>query len=164
MNKHTPTSPIPDDAIEVITETWETGNKQRAVYLVNDKEIAYRYWYESGVIGIEFGLQNGMKHGPYRIWDEDGQIEEESAYYEGKEHGETIQYWNGVRIGSYIMDHGTGLDLWFNSPGVLAEEREFLNGSRHGYERWWHGDNQTIFEESHFWNGIEHGIFRRWNR
>ena len=94
-----------------------------------------------------------------------GKFVKKALMYEGKEHGETRQYdENGVQIGSYIMDHGTGVDLWFQSPGVLSEEREYRDGQRHGYERWWRDDNQTIGEESHFWNGIEHGIFRRWNR
>ena len=61
------------------------------------------------------------------------------------------------------MEHGTGTDLWYCAPGVLSEEREYLNGNRHGYERWWNSDNQTVYEESHFQIDINHGIFRQWN-
>lgn len=157
-------SPIPEDASEVIIETWETSGKQRAVYLIDGQQIGYRYWYPSGALGIECGLQNGIKHGSYRTWHENGQIEEQSTYYEGKEHGVTIQYdWNGVPIGSYTMNYGTGVDLWFCTRGVLSEEREYRDGQRHGYERWWNHDNQTIAQESHFWKGVEHGIVRAWN-
>jgi hypothetical protein len=53
--------------------------------------------------------------------------------------------------------------LWFQAAGVLSEEREYRDGQRHGYERWWCADNQTVGEESHYWHGIEHGIFRQWN-
>jgi antitoxin component YwqK of YwqJK toxin-antitoxin module len=164
MNEQTSISPIPADATEVITETWETGNKKRAVYLIDGKEIGVRLWEPSGTLAMEFGLKDGVMHGPYRTWYENGQVVEESTYYEGKEHGETKQYdENGVQIGSYIMEYGTGMDLWFRSPGVLSEEREYRDGKRHGYERWWQDDNQTIWQEGHFYNDIEHGIFRRWN-
>jgi antitoxin component YwqK of YwqJK toxin-antitoxin module len=164
MNERTSRSPIPDDAIEVVTETWENGDKQRTVYVIDGKEIGFRYWGSSGALLIEFGLKDGIKHGLYRTWDEDGQIVEESTYYEGKEHGEAKQYdENGVQIGSYIMEYGTGTDLWFHTAGVLSEEREYRDGQRHGFERWWSGDNQTIDQESHFWNDIEHGIVRQWN-
>ncbi len=164
MNEHTSQSPIPEDATEIITEAWENGDKQTTVYVIDGKEIGLRYWDPSGTLAMEYGQKDGIKHGPYRTWDENGQIEEEGTYYEGKEHGETKQYdENGVQIGSYIMEYGTGTDLWFYAAGVLSEEREYRDGQRHGYERWWSGDNQTIDQESHFWNDIEHGIFRAWN-
>jgi hypothetical protein len=157
------TSPIPDHAVEVITERYDSGAKQSATYLIDGQEIGCRLWDESGLPEMEYGLRDGLMHGAFRTWDGDGQLLEEATYIEGKEHGEARQYQDGVCIGSYAMDHGTGLDLWYNAPGVLAEERAFRDGERHGFERWWTGDNQTVYEESHFSNGIEHGIFRQWN-
>ncbi|HEX3053450.1 MAG TPA: hypothetical protein VHP83_22510 [Aggregatilineaceae bacterium] len=155
---------IPADAVEVITETQETGEKLKAVYLIDGQEVGVRCWDPSGALTMEFGVKDGAIHGLYRTWYENGQVEQESTYYEGKEHGETKQYdENGVQIGSYMMNYGTGLDLWFEEAGVLSEEREYRDGHRHGYERWWCGDNQTVCAESHFWNDIEHGIFRQWN-
>ena len=92
-----------------------------------------------------------MMHGLFRTWHENGQLQEESTYYQGKEHGETKQYdENGVQIGSYIMDYGTGVDLWFYTAGVLSEERELRDGLRHGYERWWSGDNQYYMARKPF--------------
>src|SRR5258708_3076126 len=157
--------PIPENAVEVITATWETGNKQKAVYVIDSKEIGFRFWSLAGVLTMEGGLRDGVRHGLHRRWHDNGVIWEESTYYEGKEHGESRQYdYDGVQIGSYVMEYGTGVDLWFCSPGVLAEEREYRDGNRHGFERWWRCDNQTVWQESHFWNEIEHGIFRGWNR
>jgi hypothetical protein len=155
-------SVIPDDAEEKVIRHGENGKKEAAVYLVDGKEIGFRVW-DNDIVGMEYQVQNGVLHGYYRTWDSDGQLIEEATYIEGKEHGETVQYQNGVQIGSYIMDHGTGLDLWYNSPNVLAEEREYINGERHGYERWWSGDNQTVYIEEHYQHGIEHGIFRHWS-
>src|ERR1041385_632486 len=130
--------PISDNAQEVITATWETGNKQKAVYLVDGEEIGFRFWYPTGVLGMEWGLRDGIRHGSSRTWHDNGVIWEESTYYEGKEHGETKQFDNeGVQIGSYFMNYGTGVDLWLCSSGVLSEEREYRDGNRHGFERWW---------------------------
>jgi len=157
-------SPIPEDAQEVILETYETGAKHTATYHVAGKEIGVRHWSPSGVLEFEGGLRNGVRHGLCRRWYDNGQLQEVSTYIDGKEHGETRQYnWEGVQIGSYVLDHGTGLDLWYSAPGVLSEERELRDQDRHGFERWWYGDNRRVWEESHFQNGIEHGIFRRWN-
>jgi antitoxin component YwqK of YwqJK toxin-antitoxin module len=164
MSEDRATSPIPDAAVEVITERYDSGAKQRATYLIDGKEIGFRWWEESGALGIEFGLKDSVKHGLYRDWFSDGTLSEDAWYHEGKEHGEHRQFLDGVVIATCTMVHGTGLDLWYNEPGVLAEERAMLDGERHGFERWWTGDNQTIYEESHFYHGTEHGIFRQWNR
>lgn len=155
---------IPDHAVEVVTENWENGLKKRALYYVDGQEIGARYYESTGTLSRERGLQNCVRHGHYRIWHKNGKLCEEGYYHQGKEHGETKQYdHDGQQIGSYTMVHGTGMDLWYCAPGVLSEEREMLDGNRHGYERWWRSDNQTVYEESHFQNGIEHGIFRQWN-
>jgi hypothetical protein len=158
-------SPIPADATEVITETQEDG-RRRAVYLMDGKEIGVRWWNPAGVLEMEFRLKDERMHGLFRTWYDNGQLQHISHYIEGKEHGEAKQYdENGNQIGSYMMDHGTGVDLWYhNHDGSLAEERGYLDGNRHGYERWWNDDNETVSDEGHFLNDIEHGIFRSWNR
>jgi antitoxin component YwqK of YwqJK toxin-antitoxin module len=162
MNADRDNSPIPDNAVEVITERYDSGAKQSATYLIDGKEIGFRWWEESGALGIEFGLKDGVKHGLYRAFDGE-ELLEDAVYVDGKEHGEHRQFHDGVCIATYTMEHGTGLDLWYNEPGVLAEEREYRDGARHGFERWWSHGNQTIRAENHFHNDIEHGIFRQWN-
>lgn len=169
MSEQSYVSPIPDNAIEVIDKVYEDGGRERALYRVGGKDVGFRYWNPSGGLVWEVGLKDGVYHGSFRTWYDTGQVEQESTYIEGKEHGETKQYdAHGIQIGSYVMDHGTGLDLWFCPRGVLSEEREFLNGKRHGYERWWSferlNENQMVGQESHFWHGVEHGILRRWNQ
>lgn len=158
------TNPIPDTAHEVIHETWETGAKKSAFYYLDDQRIGYRSWTAEGRIDMEYGINDGKQHGSFRTWYENGQLCEVSFYEQGKEHGIARQYdETGRLLGSYTMEHGTGIDLWFIAPGVITEERHYQDGVRHGYERWWTGDNQTISQESHFWHGLEHGIFREWN-
>lgn len=157
-------SPIPDDAIEAITETYESGSKKKTSYFVGDQQVGWRYWAESVTMVMEYEMQNGKYHGHYRYWYENGIVEEEGDYIDGLQHGEVKQYdWDGKQIGSSIMNQGTGLDLWYELSGKLSEERQYVDGMRHGYEHWWRDDNQTVWEESHFSKDIQHGIFRRWN-
>ncbi|MCA9458565.1 MAG: hypothetical protein KC587_17995 [Nitrospira sp.] len=157
--------PIPEEAQEVIFDTWDNGTKKNAQYFLDGQLIGSRSWEESGQLSLEQGLQGNQRHGLFRTWYENGQLNEVQWYENGKEHGTSEQYdEQGNLIGTYTMVHGTGVDLWFAAPGVLAEERHYLDGERHGYERWWRGNNQTIGEESHFWHGTEHGIFRLWNK
>lgn len=153
-----------EDAEEVVEATWESGARQRALYYRDGQCVGYRWWSESGAVTMEYGLKDGQMHGPFRTWHDNGQLCEESSYEHGMEHGVARQYdWDGSLIGSYTMVHGTGVDLWFAAAGVLTEERHYLDGQRHGYERWWGCCDQLIYEESHFRHGQEHGIQRQWN-
>ena len=155
---------IPEHASEVITETWDDGSKRAAFYQIDGQDVAYRWWDEDGYLALEYGIQNGVMHGTFRTWYENGQICEESTYDNGKEHGISKQYdAEGNLIGAYTMEHGSGLDLWFSARGVIAEERYYVDGQRHGFERWWNSDNATIWMEGHFRHDEEHGIFREWN-
>jgi len=158
-------TPIPVEAHEVIRETWDNGTKKTADYFVDGQLVAYRYWNETGQLEVETGIRDDQRHGLFRTWYENGQLEAVTWYENGKEHGTSEQYdKNGNLIGTYTMVHGTGIDLWFEESGFLAEERHLLDGERHGYERWWDRNNRTIWKESHFWHGVKQGIFREWNR
>jgi hypothetical protein len=57
---------------------------------------------------------------------------------------------------------GTGVDLWWGTDGRYpTEERHYLKGWPHGFERWWCKKNE-VYDELHYHNGQEHGIFRTW--
>jgi hypothetical protein len=71
-------------------------------------------------------------------------------------------------IGTYTMEHGTGIDLWrhgsFESKGYhLSEARYLKDGKWHGFEWWLNEDQETIHRENHFWEDLQHGIQREWN-
>jgi antitoxin component YwqK of YwqJK toxin-antitoxin module len=158
-------TPIPVEAHEVIRQTWDNGTKKLADYFLGGQSVGFRAWNEAGQLVMERGLRDNQSHGLFRTWYNNGQLQEVAWYEHGKEHGTTEQYdETGKLIGTYTMRYGTGIDLWFAELGVLAEERYYQDGKYHGYERWWQGDNQTIWQESHFWHGVEHGIFRQWNQ
>jgi hypothetical protein len=156
---------FPTSASEAILECWERGAKRSAHYLVDGARVGYRCWDEEGRLLMEYGLRDGLQHGLFRTWHDNGQLLERMWYERGKEHGTHEQYdADGNLIGTYTMVDGTGIDVWFGGPGILAEERQYQDGERHGFERWWNKDNQTVYEESHFWLGLLHGIVRRWNQ
>jgi antitoxin component YwqK of YwqJK toxin-antitoxin module len=159
-----PTIIIPEAAREHIEATFEDGTRRTAFYELDGERVGFRCWHEDGSLAMEYSMRGGVMHGPFRTYWENGQVSQESTYVEGKEHGLTKQYdAEGALLGSYTMDYGTGVDLWFDRAGVLSEERHYHDGQRHGYERWWCGDNTTVWQEEHFRHGEAHGIFRQWN-
>lgn len=159
-----PATIIPESAREIIEVTFESGVKCSAFYELDGERVGLRCWDEDGTLTIEYQMRGGIMHGHFRTFWENGQVNEEATYVDGKEHGVTKQYnANGALIGSYTMDHGTGVDLWFDREGVLSEERHYLDGQRHGYERWWRSDATTVLQEEHYQKGQAHGIFRQWN-
>jgi hypothetical protein len=76
--------------------------------------------------------------------------------------------YNGRLIGSYKMNHGTGVDLWraetYSGRSVyLSEARYIREGKWHGFEWWLNEDQKTIHKENHFADNLQHGILREWN-
>src|ERR1041385_7240318 len=128
---------IPENAIEEIRNRWDDGSKQSAFYKVGGEFVAYRWWSEDGLLTMEKGLnKDGLPHGEYRTWHDNGVIHSETFYVDGKEHGTAKQYdSDGKLIGTYKMDHGTGVDLWYLTLGVLSEERHYSDGAMEGFER-----------------------------
>ncbi|BDA69972.1 hypothetical protein CAL7716_041380 [Calothrix sp. PCC 7716] len=155
---------IPLDAIEKVIKYSINGEKESAHYYLDDEKIAYRAWHENQVC-MEYSIKNEKMHGLFRTWHENGNLCELGFYIDGKEHGITKQYDDdGNLIGSYEMNHGTGVDLWYSAKSIISEERHLKDGKRHGYERWWYDDNKTVWREQHFKDDIEHGIYREWNQ
>ncbi len=63
---------------------------------------------------MEYGLRNNQMHGWFRTWYSNGMLCEESYYLEDKEHGIAKQFNDqGELIGTYQMNYGTGVDLWY---------------------------------------------------
>lgn len=84
-----------------------------------------------------------------------------------EEHLRHIQWLpDGKLLGSYTMDHGTGIDLWWqgwsDGSAQLAEVHYERNGSSHGFE-WWLNSDASLREERHWQEGTQHGIEREWN-
>jgi hypothetical protein len=111
------------------------------------------------------GWRHDRANGWTRDWDDEGRLSFEAFRIDNAEHGVCRQWSEGRLIGWYVMDHGTGLDLWREADGSLAEERHLKGGGLHGFVRWWsYQSNTTIFWEEHFHENVEHGIERKWLR
>jgi hypothetical protein len=156
------TSVIPVGAEEVFIEATPDGDQSYACVL-NGHTVGYRLRDATGHLGIERALKDGVRHGPERHWGSDGRLEFETSYVNGLEHGVARQWCLGRLVGSYQLEHGTGVDLWRRCTGTLSEERHYQQGRRHRFERWWTGDDATVWEEGHYWHDEPHGIFREWN-
>lgn len=162
-------SSIPDNAEERIIETYEDGSKAHAEYWLDGQRVGVRYFFESGELSSEVGLRDGRYHGVDYRWDVPGILISAIPYENGHEHG-TAHQWghDGTYLGSYTMEHGTGIDLWRSeckggSP-TLSEVRYYRDGQRHGFEWWINGDQCSVYEEGHYVNGQPHGILRHWNQ
>ena len=154
---------LPEQAIEEVVSWCDNGEKRFVNFRVDGEIVWQRQWAESGQLIFERGVEGDFAHGPQRSWHDNGQLADETFFIHGKEHGLAHQYdYEGNLIGTYTMDHGTGLDQWYQSAGVLSEERQYQEGYLHGFERWYSSDG-TIYLEGHFKQGEKHGIFREWN-
>jgi antitoxin component YwqK of YwqJK toxin-antitoxin module len=158
---------IPVEAEERVTERYRNGGKRAAEYVLNGEVVGQRSFHENGAVAYEQSLRNGRRHGAEREWSESGALLWRTQYVDGREHG-TAQQWDeaGRLVGSYSMEHGTGLDLWWSNCGTepwqLSEARWCQDGRRHGFE-WWLSDPTSVSQEGHYWEGREHGILREWN-
>jgi hypothetical protein len=160
-------SSIPEDAEEVLVETVEHEHwSTELVYSCRvDGEIVGSRWRRTdGQLVREMGWRGDRPNGWERRWDDDGRLNFESFRIDGAEHGVIRQWCEGRLIGWYVMDHGTGVDLWRDDDGFLQEERYLKGQGRHGFERWWSDRNSRIWWEQHFWENVEHGIERKWLR
>lgn len=163
-------SSIPDNAEERVVGTHEDGSKARAEYWLDGQLVGIRHFFESGEPSSDVGLRDGTYHGVDYRWDEPGVLMSAIPYANGLEHG-TAHQWShdGTYLGSYTMEHGTGIDLWRSDcagggRSGLSEVRYYRNGQRHGFEWWINADQRSVWEEGHYANGEPHGILRQWNR
>lgn len=119
------------------------------------------YWHATGAIEHETHFdRDGRMHGIEREEFEDGRLKYRAQWRHGRQVG-WQQQWSedGVLQVRTRFVRGTGLDAWFSCG--LSETRAFVDGHRHGFERWW-SDRTHVWCEDHFKRGVEHGISRRW--
>lgn len=163
-------SSIPKAARERVLANHRMGRKKyRAEYLLNGEVVGVRQFDENGHLEFECPMRNGVAHG--MLYDiDDGIVTFAEPYRNGLAHG-TAKQWShdGKLIGTYTMNHGTGLDLWRvkcnwgNGRVYLSEARYVKEGKWHGFE-WWLDENQkSVHSEHHFWENLQHGIERQWN-
>lgn len=165
--KHRYKSSIPIQATERITQRHDNNNKAEAEYILSNDVVGKRLFYEDGTIEFDYAIRDGEPHGyAYRFY-ESGKMMQAVPYRSGQEHG-TIKQWSedGDLLGTYDMDKGTGVDLWWQEDDdglpFLAEVRYTEDGQTHGPEWWLYEDQEHVYIERHWKEGQLHGIEREW--
>lgn len=133
-----------------------------ADYYLRKRLVARIYWHDSGAIERDTRFDvDGRMHGAEREYHSDGALAYRARWVHGRQHGWQEQ-WDerGRLLVRTRFVRGTGLDAWF-TIGRLSETRQFVDGDRHGFERWW-STRRTIWSEAHYVAGREHGVFREW--
>jgi hypothetical protein len=163
-------SSIPKDAQERVVATFvNSPRKYKAEYMLGGTKVGIRLFHETGDLEYECPLRNGVPHGVEYRSDVPGKLLSATPYFDGLQHGIATQ-WNDDEelIGTCVMRHGTGLDLWYSGSNdmlpFLSEARYLKDGKWHGFEWWLNPDQRSVWEECHFWEDRRHGIERAWNR
>lgn len=162
-------SSIPADASEKILNYHANGTKSHTEYFLGDLKVGHRSFEDDGRLSDEMSYGPEGLHG-WQYWfaDDSDFLLSSECYEKGLAHGMAWQ-WDreGHLIGCYSMDHGTGLDLWWQShfevgTPYLSEVHSFVEGSPDGFE-WWLKQDHSLWWELHWQMGRKHGIERRWN-
>lgn len=162
-------SSIPPAAEERVVKRFRSdGTKRRAEYYVKGKRVGLREYYPTGALDYEHAFQNGVRHGMQYQWHSSGKLHSAEPYENGVPHGTAYQWAeDGSLTGSYTLNHGTGIDLWWlhwtDKPATLSEVHYMQDGLSHGFEWWLDFDQQNVRIERHWFHGVEHGIERKWN-
>lgn len=101
------------------------------------------YEWFSGKLVFFQKIKNGMAHGIAKQWSSE----------------------NGKLLGSFKMNHGNGIDLWWQEwPGKphLSEAIFLRNNVPHRFEWLLNHTGKSVHFEQHWFNGKWHGIHRCW--
>ena len=128
--------------------------------------VGIREFFITGEPEYEASFRNGMPDGWQYRWDEPGKLLSCEPHEGGVPHGNAYQWASdGTLIGTYSMERGTGIDLWWEEIDgsiTLSEVYYMVDGLRHGFE-WWLYRDGTPSIEKHWIMDELHGIEREWN-
>lgn len=123
-----------------------------------------RDWYLNGQLEAEFSAVDGRRQGLYRSWHDNGQRKRELTYEAGLRQG-VQKSWdeNGQLISeaTFSDDKLERFRAWMD--GKLGMENNYVNGEKHGVQRVWHQDGETLMVEANFRKGELHGVGRKWD-
>lgn len=145
-----------------VAEPGEYTATSGTAFFLRKRLVARVYWHDNGAIERETHFdEDGRMHGTEREFHRNGKMAYRASWVHGRQHGWQEQ-WDerGRLVVRTRFHHGTGLDAWF-TLGRLSETREYLDGTLHGFQRWWQ-DRRSIWAEAHYVGGREHGVFREW--
>lgn len=149
----------------MVEEHRPNGARRSATYFMGGEKVGFRQWDKEGHLEFEYALQDGVKHGHEYRFHPNGQLLEKETYRRGQLHG-TGRQWaeDGRLLVTWKMVNSTGLDLWCDEDGNLAEEGYWPRPGELGYRRDWNGDEQTVWREYFYVFGVGYqGVWREWN-
>jgi hypothetical protein len=109
------------------------------------KQETNRFFHRNGVLEMEETFRGQKLHGRRRTWHRNGQTATEEFYLDGLLHG-IVRQWNedGKLLGSYEVQHGTGLQKSWHDNGKLRHEFSTVGGKFCGRDRLWLRDGTLI--------------------
>jgi hypothetical protein len=162
-------SSIPKAARErIVARHLNTGLRKTAEYRLNRALVGIRHFHPTGELLLEQPIREGHVHGMVYRCDDPGRVTSAEPWSDGLPHGTARQFSrDGTLLGTYRMNRGTGLDLWWDdiNPRAprLSEARYLRDGRWHGFEWWLCRDQKSVWQERHFADDQQHGIERQWN-
>lgn len=111
---------------------FESGRPKITGAFLNGKaEGTWTWWYENGNKMTEGNFASGKRNGIWRTWYEDGAKNSESNYLNDKLNGSYMQWYKNGKVkqtGNYIEDKRDGIHQYFDTTGVLVEEKLYDTG------------------------------------
>jgi len=116
---------------------------------VKHKPSMRRTFHRNGVIAVEERLRGQKLHGPRRTWHRNGKLASEEFYHDGLLHG-ICRQWNenGKLLGSFRMEHGTGIQRSWHANGRLNLEFSTVAGVFCGRSRLWLQDGTLLSDKA----------------
>jgi hypothetical protein len=107
-----------------------------------------RFFHRNGILETEQTFRGQKLHGRHRTWHRNGQIATEEYYLDGLLHG-VVNQWHedGRLLGSFEMQHGTGIQKTWHDNGKPKQEFGTAGGKFYGRNRYWLRDGMLISDE-----------------
>jgi hypothetical protein len=104
--------------------------------------------HRNGVVAVEESFSGQKLHGLRRTWHQNGRLASEVSYEHGRLHG-LCRQWNqrGKLLGSFRMNHGTGIQRDWHENGQLQFETSTVDAKFTGRTRSWLQDGTLVSEQ-----------------
>ncbi|HUA68629.1 MAG TPA: hypothetical protein VMA13_08780 [Candidatus Saccharimonadales bacterium] len=109
-----------------------------------------RTFHRNGVVAVEENVRGQKLHGRRRTWHRNGRLASEEFYHNGLLHG-ICRQWNENNdlLGSYKIEHGTGIQKSWHDNGRLNLELSTVAGEFSGRSRLWLQDGTLLSDQIH---------------
>ncbi|MGO9584662.1 MAG: hypothetical protein ACLP2Y_00415 [Limisphaerales bacterium] len=112
------------------------------------KQEVRRIFHRNGVVAAEENFCGQKLHGRRRTWHRNGKLASVEFYRDGLLQG-VCRQWNenGALLGSFRMEHGTGVQKSWHDNGRLNLEFSTVSGGFYGRSRLWLQDGTLLSDQ-----------------